>query len=49
MKYRVKIYEAPYVYDVEAKNKAEAELKVVDSAWGKDYDTIKKIVVTKIK
>lgn len=45
-KYTVKIYEKPFIYEVEAVNKLEAECKAVDKHGG-DYDLILKIIVKK--
>ena len=49
MKFRVTIYENPFVYDIEAKNKVEAEVLAVNRHNGADWDEIRRVKVIKLK
>lgn len=47
MKYLVDIYENPITYEVEAKSKAQAELKAVKEHSPNDYNDIYEVKVYK--
>jgi hypothetical protein len=48
-KFKVKIYAAPIIYEIEAKNKTEAELGVCKNEGFNDWSEIYKIRTEKIK
>lgn len=47
-KYKVYIYEEPYCYQVEASNRARAELKAVDLHNDGNYDRIYKTEIVRL-
>ena len=45
--YHVKVYEIPYIYNIEAKTKEEAQGFVMNTHWQGDYECISKVEVIK--